>query len=41
MDKDNQQSLKEKGSKFCRGFVGVRYGGPASLLDAANYAKEE
>ena len=26
-------------SKFWRGFVG--YGGPASLLDAANYAKEE
>ena len=35
-----QQLLKEEGSKFCRGSVRVCYGRSATLLDAANYAKE-
>ena len=29
--------LKKEGSKFRRGYVGVRYGTPATLQDAANY----
>ena len=37
----NLQLLKEEGFSFRRGSVGVRYGRPATLLDAANYAKEE
>ena len=41
LDNDNQQSLKEEGSKFCRGSVGVHYGWPATLLNADIYAKEE
>ena len=40
VDNDNQQLLKE-GSKFRRGFIGVRYDRAATLLDAANYAGEE
>ena len=31
----------KKGSKFCKGSVDVRYGRPTTLLDTANYAKEE
>ena len=41
LDSDNQQLLKQEGYKFHRGYVSVRYGRPATLLDAANYAKEE
>ena len=47
MDNGNQQLLKEQVSKFLCwvsrfwGSVGVRYGRPATLLDSANYAKEE
>ena len=41
MDSDNQQLLKEESSKLRRGYVGVRYGRPATLLDVTNYAKEE
>ena len=38
---NNQQLLKEEGSKFCRVSIGVRYGRPVTLLDAVNYAKKE
>ena len=41
MDNDNQQLLNKEGSTFCRWYVGVRYGRPPTLLDAANYVKEE
>ena len=40
LDNVNEQLLKED-SKFRRGAVGVNYGRPATLLDAANYAKED
>ena len=40
MDNDNHKLLKE-GFKFCSGYVGVRNDWPATLLDAANYAKGE
>ena len=39
VDNDNQQLLKEESSKFSIGSVGVRFGRPATLLDAANYSK--
>ena len=41
LESDNQQLLKLKGSKCSRGSVGVCYGRAATLLDAANYGKEE
>ena len=44
MENYNQQLLKEKGSKFCWASlrsVGVRYGRPATLLNATNYVKKE
>ena len=41
LDNDNQQLLKEEGSKLCRRLVGVHYVRLATLLEAANYAKEE
>ena len=40
MDNDNQQSLK-KGSKFCRGYVGVWYGRRGTQKHADNYDKDE
>ena len=33
LNSDHRQLLKEEGSKFCRGSVGVRYGRPETLLD--------
>ena len=39
MDSDNQQLLKEEGSKFRSGSIGVRR--PVTLLDAADYFKKE
>ena len=41
LDNHNQRLLKEEASNFRREFVGVRYGIPATLPDAANYAREE
>ena len=41
LDNDNQQLLKEECFKFRRGYVGICYGRLASLLDAANYTKEQ
>ena len=41
LDNDNQQLIKEKSSKFCRGSIGGHYGRPETLLDAANYVREE
>ena len=40
VDNENQQLLKEEGSKFRKGSVGVCYDSPETLLDAANYVKE-
>ena len=39
-DNDSQKLLK-KSSKFRRGSVGVRYDRSTTLLDEANYTKEE
>ena len=33
LDNGNQHLLKEEGSTFCQGSVGVCYGRPATLLD--------
>ena len=41
LDSVNQQLLEEECFKFRRGSVGVRYVRLASVLDAANYIKEE
>ena len=41
VDNDNQQLLKDEGSKFCRGSVGVRYDRPVTMLDAVIYTKED
>ena len=40
MDNDNQQLLKDDGSKILRESFGVCCGRPVTLLDAANYVKE-
>ena len=41
LDNDNQQLLREECFKFRRGYIGVRYGRLATLINAANYTKEE
>ena len=41
LDDDNQPLLKQESSKFHTWSVGVRYGRPVTLLDAANCAKDK